>query len=318
MTDTTGTPTVTVVIPTYRRAAAVGRALRSIDEPGLTATLQVIVVDNASDDDTEAVVAAQADRLPGLEFHRWPENVGPVENWRRGIALARAPWLKILWSDDALAPRAVERMLFAAERYDARVVTSRAAIEYPDGTVVPRYLDRPTTLTPDVIASELLHFPAGLPSSPGAALVRTDDARSALAAPLAAPCLSRAIGPDLLMTYWGVFDGGLGVHLPDPLARFTAGDDSITVRTPRAILSSCYGAALATLIAHGSAAGSHGPVSPTTMRRLRSRAALDAMLGGEREALIAPRRLSLRATAYDSYQLSRHWYRTHVLRRQSV
>jgi hypothetical protein len=121
-----------------------------------------------------------------------------------------------------------------------------------------------------------------------------------------------------MMTYWGVFDGGLGVHLPDALARFAAGADSITVRTPRAILSSCYGAALAALIARASAAGDHGPVSRTTMRRLRSRAALDAMLGGEREALIAPRRLSLRATAYDCSQLSRHWYRTHVLRRQSI
>lgn len=316
MTETPGTPTVSVVIPTFRRAAGVGRALDSLAEPGLAGALQVIVVDNASDDGTDEVVRARAHRVPGLEFHRWPENVGPLENWRRGIALARAPWLKILWSDDALAPRAIERMLFAAQRYDARVVTSRASIEYPDGAVVARYLDRPTTLTPDVVASELLHFPAGLPSSPGAALVRTDDARAALDAPLPEPCQRRAIGPDLMMTYWGVFDGGLGVHLPDPLARFAAGDDSITVRTPRAILSSCYSAALATLIEHAS--GDHAPVSRTTMRRLRSRAALDAMLGGEREALIAPRRLSLRATAYDSYQLSRHWYRTHVLRRQSI
>lgn len=316
MTETPGTPTVSVVIPTFRRAAGVGRALDSLAEPGLAGALQVIVVDNASDDGTDEVVRARAHRVPGLEFHRWPENVGPLENWRRGIALARAPWLKILWSDDALAPRAIERMLFAAQRYDARVVTSRASIEYPDGAVVARYLDRPTTLTPDVVASELLHFPAGLPSSPGAALVRTDDARAALDAPLPEPCQRRAIGPDLMMTYWGVFDGGLGVHLPDPLARFAAGDDSITVRTPRAILSSCYSAALATLIEHAS--GDHALVSRTTMRRLRSRAALDAMLGGEREALIAPRRLSLRATAYDSYQLSRHWYRTHVLRRQSI
>ena len=54
------------------------------------------------------------------------------------------------------------------------------------------------------------------------------------------------------------------------------------------------------------------------MRRLRSRAAIDSMLGGEREALISPRRLSLRATVYDTYQLSRHWFTTRVLGRQAI
>jgi hypothetical protein len=125
--------------------------------------------------------------------------------------------------------------------------------------------------------------------------------------------MARAIGPDLLITYWAVFNGGLGVHQPDVLARFAAGEDSITVRTKRAVLSSCYGAALNGLIAMSSAA-----VSPTTMRRLRSRAAIDSMLGGEKEAAISRRRLSGRATVYDTYQLSRHWFTTHVLGRQSV
>jgi hypothetical protein len=60
------------------------------------------------------------------------------------------------------------------------------------------------------------------------------------------------------------------------------------------------------------------PISPTTMRRLRSRSALDAMLGGEPEALIRRRRLSMRATAYDSFQLTRYAIRTHVLRKKTI
>ncbi|MDI1290905.1 MAG: glycosyltransferase family 2 protein, partial [bacterium] len=174
-------PLISVVIPTYMRASSVARALDSIIEPNIDpARIQVIVVDNASTDDTSAVVDAHRSRLPGLEFHSWPTNVGPLENWKRGVALARAPWLKVLWSDDQLEPRAIEHMLFAAERYDARVVTCRVLIEYPDGQTVTRYLDRPTTLTPDIVISELLHFPAGLPSSPAAVLIRTDDAITAL------------------------------------------------------------------------------------------------------------------------------------------
>lgn len=307
-------PRVSVLIPSFERAREVARALDSINEPGMElAELQVIVVDNASTDAIADVVATHGARFPNIEFRQWETNAGPIENWRRGLALASAPWVKILWSDDRLEPRTIERMLAAADRNDARVVTCRAAVDYPDGSSVDRYLDRPTTLTPDVIVSELLHFPAGLTSSPGAALVRVEDARAALDAGLPQACVQRAIGPDLAMTYWGVFAGGMGVHLPDVLARFSAGDDSITVRTPRAVLSSCYSATLDTLIRTFDAA-----ISPTTLRRLRSRAALDGIFGGERSALITPRRLSMRATAYDTFQLSRYALRTHVLRRKTI
>jgi hypothetical protein len=250
-------------------------------------------------------------------YRRSDTNVGPIGNWRRGIELAEADWLKIVWSDDVLMPRAIAPMLASAERNSACVVTCRVAVDYPDGRSAERYLDRATTLTPDVVASELLHFPAGLPSSPGAALVRTEHARAALAAPLPSPCVDRAIGPDLLMTYWGIFTGGVGAHLPDVLARFAAGEDSITVRTPRAVLSSCYCAALDSLVTRAGGVGAAG-ISPTTMRRLRSRAAIDSMLGGERAALLPRRRLSLRATAYDTYQLSKHWFSTHVRGRQEI
>lgn len=307
-------PRVSVLIPSYQRAPEVARALDSINEPYLDlGSIEIIVVDNASTDAIAEVVATHGARFPNFVFRQWETNVGPIENWRRGLALARAPWVKFLWSDDRFEPRTLERMLSAADRNQARVITCRAAVDYPNGSSVERYLDRPTTLTPDVIASELLHFPAGLPSSPGAALVRREDAQAALDALLPEPCIKRAIGPDLAMTYWGVFDGGLGIHLPDVLARFSAGEDSITVRTPRAILSSCYSATLDTMIRTFDPA-----ISPTTMRRLRSRSALDALLGGEKSALITPRRLSVRATMYDTFQLTKYAARTHLLRRKTI
>ena len=312
--ETTGGPIVSIIIPTYLRATKVDRALSSIREPNLDVrNIQVIVVDNASGDGIDNVVAKHRLRLPNLSLHVWTENVGALENWRRGIELAQAPWLKILWSDDLLEERAVERLMDAASRNNARVITCRVAVDYPHGRSVDRYLDRPTTLTPDVVVSELLHFPAGLPSSPGAALVRTEDALESLKAPLPEVCRAKAIGPDLLITYWGVFHGGIGIHLPDVLARFSAGEDSITVRTPRAVLSSCYVAAMDCLLSK-----TPGTLTSTTERRMRSRAALDSLLGGEKGALISPRRLSLRASVYDSLQLAKHWIRTVIQRQRTI
>jgi len=59
-------------------------------------------------------------------------------------------------------------------------------------------------------------------------------------------------------------------------------------------------------------------ITVTTQRRMRSRAALDSLLGGEKSALISPRRLSLRATVYDTWQISRHWFSTLILRKRTI
>lgn len=307
-------PLVSIVIPTYRRAPEVSRALASIQEPNVAVDdLEIIIVDNASGDGIQEVAERYRHKFPNLHLHIWDSNVGAIENWRRGIMLAQGPWLKILWSDDQLEPRAIELLLETAIRNRVRVVTCRATVDYPDGKTVERYLDRATVLTPDVVMSELLHLPAGLPSSPGAALVRTVDARQALEARLPAICTERAIGPDLLISYWGLFNNGRGVHRPETLVRFSAGIDSITVQTSRAVLSSCYVAAMNIL-----AEKTPRSITRTTLRRMRSRAALDSLLGGDQEALISPRRLSVRASFYDAWQISKYWFAKILVGRREI
>ncbi|MDQ3465059.1 MAG: glycosyltransferase, partial [Actinomycetota bacterium] len=66
----------TLVVVTFNRSALLGRLLASVARmdplPG-----RVVVVDNASDDDTTAVVGAIADSLPvEVVYHRMPTNTG--------------------------------------------------------------------------------------------------------------------------------------------------------------------------------------------------------------------------------------------------
>lgn len=102
-------PPVSICIPTYNYAEFVGRAI----ETALAQTheeLEVIVIDDASTDDTPAVVArfAADERLRSV---RNEHNVGLFANFNRCFEEARGEYVKVLCADDWLHPRSIEDAL---------------------------------------------------------------------------------------------------------------------------------------------------------------------------------------------------------------
>jgi glycosyltransferase involved in cell wall biosynthesis len=92
---------VTVAVPTLNRSSLLRICLTSIlaqDYPDF----KVIVLDNASSDDTRAVVAAFAD--PRLVYVGCEENIGQLLNWNRAIDLNSSPYLNIFHDDDVMLP----------------------------------------------------------------------------------------------------------------------------------------------------------------------------------------------------------------------
>lgn len=88
---------MSVVIPTFNRA----RVLRDAVESVLTQTFEdfdVIVVDDASTDDTAECVLALTDSR--VRYLREPRNLGPGAARNRGVALTRGPIIAFLDSDD--------------------------------------------------------------------------------------------------------------------------------------------------------------------------------------------------------------------------
>jgi glycosyltransferase involved in cell wall biosynthesis len=112
-----GLPLVSVVIPTYNRAGLVMRAIGSVlaqDYPAM----EVIVIDDASTDDTAARVAGLGD--PRLRLLRQDANGGVARARNRGMDAARGGLIAFLDSDDewlpgGLAPR-VARLRAAPPR----------------------------------------------------------------------------------------------------------------------------------------------------------------------------------------------------------
>lgn len=96
---------VSVIIPTYNRAALIGETIDSI----LAQTrppLGIIVVDDGSTDNTEAIVA----RYSAVRHHRI-RNVGPSATRNVGVSLARGTWIAFCDSDDLWRPQKLERQL---------------------------------------------------------------------------------------------------------------------------------------------------------------------------------------------------------------
>lgn len=90
-------PLVTVVVPAFNQAHTVGLCVRSALDQAYPHT-EVIVVDDASDDDTASVAAAS-----GATVLRLPENQGPSAARNLGAERARGDVLFFLDADVALA-----------------------------------------------------------------------------------------------------------------------------------------------------------------------------------------------------------------------
>ena len=99
-------PLVTVTIPTYNRAALLSQTIRSVLDQSLQ-EFELFISDNASTDDTAAVVASLHD--PRVHYVRNDTNLGHLVNLSRGLRLGSAPFLTVLPDDDVMLPGNLER-----------------------------------------------------------------------------------------------------------------------------------------------------------------------------------------------------------------
>ena len=106
-------PRVSVVIPAYRRDDVLGRAIDSA--LAQTVDVEVLVVDDGSEDDTAAVVAAYGDRVRYLVHDR---NRGVSAARNTGVAAANGEYVAFLDSDDEWLPRKLAAQLDRIESGD--------------------------------------------------------------------------------------------------------------------------------------------------------------------------------------------------------
>lgn len=127
-------PRLSICVATFRRARFIGETLDSILAQ-LTPEVEIVVVDGASPDDTEAVVTARAAAHPFLRYRREPVNSGVDADYDKAVALARGEYCWLLPDDDLLAPGAIARVLDAL-RDEPDVLVVNTECRTPDFSTV--------------------------------------------------------------------------------------------------------------------------------------------------------------------------------------
>jgi cellulose synthase/poly-beta-1,6-N-acetylglucosamine synthase-like glycosyltransferase len=115
----TGEPAVSVVIPTHRRPRLLQALLTGLAGQVLEETFEVIVVDDASGDDTRAVLERATTQVPfELTAIFLDRNGGPARARNLGWRRARAPL--VAFTDDDCVPRPdwLARLLAASQEFD--------------------------------------------------------------------------------------------------------------------------------------------------------------------------------------------------------
>lgn len=132
-----GTPLVSVVIPTYNRASLVPRAIESV----LAQThsdFEIIVVDDASTDDTQATVQAYDDDRIMYLAHETNRHVSAARN--TGIAHASGEYIAFLDDDDEWRPTKLKKQIDCMCATGEEVAMVYCWMDYRDGeTIVRRY-----------------------------------------------------------------------------------------------------------------------------------------------------------------------------------
>lgn len=131
----TGRPLVTIGFPVRNGAGATVGVVRSVLAQDHS-DLELLISDNASTDDTEAICRALAREDERIVYVRRPENIGLVPNFMATIAEARGQYFRWIGASDHIEPSYVSRCLepFAA---DAGLVLVSTQLDYelPDGAV---------------------------------------------------------------------------------------------------------------------------------------------------------------------------------------
>ena len=120
-------PLLTIAIPTYNRAELLKELLTLLaDQVKAEPRVEVMISDNASPDDTAAVVQDFVARGLPVSYIRNAENIGPDANFLQCFEQARGKYVWLFSDDDLILPGAIAKILGYCEagEYDLIWVSS--------------------------------------------------------------------------------------------------------------------------------------------------------------------------------------------------
>ena len=120
-------PTVSFVIPVHGKLELTRRCLASIGQADTDVGYEIIVIDDASPDDTWAFL----ERIEGVSALRNPDNQGYLRSVNRAAAQARGAYLFLLNNDTVIEDRCVDELV--RSMHDPTTGAVGAKLLFPDG-----------------------------------------------------------------------------------------------------------------------------------------------------------------------------------------
>jgi GT2 family glycosyltransferase len=146
---------VDIGVVTFNTADLTADALRRALDSSLGCDLRLLVHDNASTDDTVAVIER---RVPEADVERCDANLGFAAGMNRLLARSDAPWFLALNSDAWPEAGAIDSLLAAASA-DPRIAAVAPRLERPDGTLEYSTHPFPSVSTAALTAMGVVHGP---------------------------------------------------------------------------------------------------------------------------------------------------------------
>ena len=123
-------PTVSIVVPTFARAAKLERCLDAVAGVEAVVAFEVIVVDDGGPEPLDTVVASYAERLDVRLIRQ--SRAGPAAARNAGAALARGRFLAFVDDDCRPEPGWLSAAMRELERDDRRLLGGRVENALPD------------------------------------------------------------------------------------------------------------------------------------------------------------------------------------------
>ncbi len=157
LSDQSGSPALSVVVPVYNEGENVVPTLRGVVEHTQTRPLEVLVVHDFDEDTTVPVVKRLQAELPELHLLRNTMGRGALNALKSGLAAAQAPFVLVTMGDGSDDPEDIDAM-YALARGGADVVAGSRYMRgghQVGGPLLKRTLSR--------LAGLSLHWLGGVP-----------------------------------------------------------------------------------------------------------------------------------------------------------
>lgn len=221
-------PLVSVIMANFRGAAHLEPAMRAVLDQS-ERQLELILADDASDDDSVAIAQAVAEGDARVRVIASGRNQGPAATRNLALDAARGDWIAIVDSDDLIHPERLARLIAAAEGAGADLVADdlvyfgapaeqgRTLLQ-PLGLAAPMWLRTPPYLRAN----------GGDPALPAFGYLKPVIRGAVLGSRRYDPALR--IGEDYDLVLRLLIDGARFLLVPDPLYAYRRHAGSISHR----------------------------------------------------------------------------------------